>query len=47
MGKNILTTAGTLFAMVCIMFIALLFTTLLGKIVGFISNIITEIAYRL
>ena len=47
MGKNILTTAGTLVAMVCIMFIALLFTTLLGKLVSFVTNIITELQFRM
>ena len=47
MGKNILTTAGTLVAMVCIMFIALLFTTLLGKLVSFVTNIVTELQFRM
>ncbi len=47
MGKNFLTTVGTLVGMVFIMFVALLFTTLLGKIVGFISNIVTELNYRM
>jgi hypothetical protein len=45
--KNFITTIGTLVAMGFIMFIAILFTTLLGKIVSFITNIITEINYRL
>ena len=47
LGKNVLTTVGTLVAMIFIMFIALLFTTLLGKVVGLVSNIITEISYRM
>ena len=46
MGKNILTTLGTLVAMIFIMFVGILFTTLLGKVVGFITNIVTEISYR-
>ena len=46
MGKNILTTAGTIVGMVFIMFIGILFTTLLGKLVSFVTNIITEINYR-
>ena len=46
-GKNILTTVGTLIGMICIMFIAILFTTLLGKLVSFVTNIITEIQFRL
>ena len=47
LGKNVITIIGTIVGMVFIMFVALLFTTLLGKIVGFASNIITEISYRL
>jgi hypothetical protein len=46
-SKNILTVVGTLAGMVIIMFIGILFTTLLGKIVSFVSNIIIEINYRL
>ena len=34
-------------AMIAIMFIVILFSTLLGKLVGFVSNIVTEIQYRL
>jgi len=45
-GKNTLTTVGTLIAMVFIMFVGILFTTLLGKVVSFITNIVTEINYR-
>lgn len=30
-----------------IMFIGILFTTLLGKIISFVSNIIVEINYRM
>ena len=46
-GKNIITVVATLVGMICIMFIAILFSTLLGKLVGFITNIITEIQYRI
>ena len=46
MGKNIITVAGTIVAMVFIMFIAILFTTLVTKIVSLITNIVTEIQYR-
>lgn len=46
-SKNFITTLGTLVAMCFIMFVAILFTTLLGKIVSFVTNIITEINYRL
>jgi hypothetical protein len=47
MFKNILTSGGTIVGMVVIMFIAILFTTLLGKLVGFVTNIITEVQYTL
>jgi hypothetical protein len=46
-GKNLFTTVGTLIGMICIMFIAILFTTLLGKLVSFVTNIITELSFRL
>ena len=46
-GKNVLTTLGTILGMICIMFIAILFTTLLGKLVSFVTNIVTEIQYRM
>ncbi len=45
-GKNFATTLGTIIGMVFIMFVAILFSTLLTKIVNFIMNIITEISYR-
>ena len=47
MGKNVITTLGTIVGMVCIMFIALLFSTLLGKLVSFVTNIVTELQYRM
>lgn len=47
LGKNVLTIIGTLGAMIFIMFIGLLFTTLLSKVVGLVSNIITELSYRM
>jgi len=47
MGKNFITILGTIVAMVCIMFIAILFTSLLGKLVSFVTNIITELRFRL
>ena len=45
--KNVLTTLGTLVAMIFIMFLALLFTSLLGKLVSLVSNIVIEISYRM
>ena len=47
MGKNVITVLGTVVGMVFIMFLAILFTTLVGKIVGLVTNIYTEISYRL
>ena len=46
-GKNVVTTLGTILAMIFIMFLAILFTTLLGKVVGFVTNIVTELRYRM
>ena len=47
LGKNVITVIGTIGGMVFIMFIAVLFTTLLTKVVGFVSNIFIEIGYRM
>ena len=47
MGKNFIMTLSTILGMICIMFIALLFSTLLGKLISFITNIVTEIQYRM
>lgn len=46
-SKNILTSLGTIVGMAIIMFIGVLFSTLLAKIVSFISSIITEISFRM
>ena len=42
-----LTVIGTIVGMAFIMFLAILFSTLIGKIVGFVSNIITEVSFRM
>lgn len=47
LGKNILTTLGTIIGIIFIMFIVILFVTLLWRVVGFFSDIITEVSYRL
>ncbi len=47
LGKSVLTTLGTIVAMAFIMFLAILFTTLLGKVVSFVTNIIDEISFRM
>ena len=46
LGRNFLTTLGTILGMVCIMFVAILFSTLLTKLVSFVTNIVTELQYR-
>ena len=45
-GKNILTCLGTIVGMAFVMFVMMLFSTLVAKMVGFISSIVTEITYR-
>ena len=47
MGKNILTTGGTIIGMAFIMFLAILFTSLVMDMVSFATSIISEINYRL
>jgi len=46
LGKNFLIVLCTILGMVVIMFVALLFTTLLGKLVSFVTNIVTELRFR-
>ena len=46
MGKNVITVLGTVLAMACIVFIALLFSMLLSKLVSLGTNIFTELQYR-
>lgn len=46
-GKNILITICTILGMAAIMFLAILFSTLMVKIVSLISNIWIEVSYRL
>jgi hypothetical protein len=45
--KNLVTILGTVLGMVFIMFIAILFTTLVGKLVSLGTNIVTELQYRM
>ena len=45
-GKNVLTVIATLVGMVFIMFIVVLFTSLLSKMSTFITTIISELSYR-
>ena len=46
-GKNILTCIASIVGMAFIMFIGILFSSLMAKIVSFVTNIIEEINYRL
>ena len=47
LGKNLITLVGTVAGMAFIMFLGILFSTLLGKLISFVTNIITEITYRM
>ena len=47
MGKNIWTVILSIVGMVFIMFLAILFTTLMTKIFSFVYNIVVEIQYRM
>jgi len=46
MGKNLVMVICTLLGMLVIMFVGILFSTLVTKMVSFVSNIIIEISYR-
>jgi len=46
-GKNVVTVLLTIVAMAFLMFLAVLFGSLIGKVVSFITGIITEINYRI
>ena len=44
--KNVLTTLATIVCMAFIMFVGVLFSSLVGKIISFISAIVNELSYR-
>ena len=46
LGKNVLTSLGTIVGMAFIMFVVILFSSLIGKIFSFVFNIILELSYR-
>ena len=46
-GKNLLTCVATIVGMAFLMFLGVLFSSLMAKIVSFVTNIIEEISYRL
>jgi len=45
--KNILTCVSTIVGMAFLMFLGILFSTLMAKVVSFITNIISEISFRM
>ena len=47
MSKNVITVLGTAVGMIFIIFLVLLFTTLIGKMVGLVTNIVTELRFRM
>ncbi|MBQ7353253.1 MAG: YIP1 family protein [Clostridia bacterium] len=46
MGKNILTVIATLVGMIFLMFMAVLFTTLISKMLGLVTTISSELSFR-
>ena len=46
-GKNVITVILTIVAMAFLMFLAILFGSLIGKVVSFIAGIVVELNYRL
>ncbi len=46
-GKNVVTVIMTIVAMMFLMFLALLFSSLIGKVVSFIAGIVVELNFRL
>ena len=46
MGKNILITVATIIGMMFIMFIMMLFTNLIQQMVAFVTDIISEVSFR-
>ncbi|MDD6799196.1 MAG: YIP1 family protein [Firmicutes bacterium] len=45
--KNVITCVGTIVGMAVIMFLGLLFSNIVTKMVGFVSSIATELSYRM
>jgi len=46
-GKGAITALGTIVGMVFIMFIAVLFSTLITKVISFVYSIADEVHYRM
>jgi len=47
MGKNIIMTVATILGMAIVMFIGILFTSLISNMVSFVTNIVVELQYRM
>ena len=47
LGKNVLMTIATIIGMTIIMFLGILFSMLVTKMIMFVSNIVTEVSYRM
>lgn len=47
LGKNVITCIGTIVGMAIIIFLGVLFSGLVAKIVSFVSNVYIELSYRL
>ena len=47
MSKNVITVLGTAVGMIFIIFLVLLFSTLIGKMVSLVTNIVTELRFRM
>lgn len=47
LGKNIVMTLATIVGMAIVMFIGILFTSLVSNMVSFVTNIIVELQYRM
>ncbi len=47
LGKNMITSLGTIVGMAFIIFVAVLFSSLVARMVSFVSSIIVELTYRM
>lgn len=47
LGKNLIMTVATIVGMAIVMFIGILFTSLVGNMVSFVTNIVVELQYRM
>ena len=47
LGKNLVMTVATIVGMAIVMFIGILFTSLVSNMVSFVTNIIVELQYRM